>query len=206
MKTLKPLLDKNAAWANAQVEQDPEFFKRLENVQKPKYLWIGCSDSRIPANEVLGLAPGEVFVHRNVANQVIHTDFNVLTVLQYAIDVLKVEHIIICGHYGCGGIKAAIDKPDLGLAENWLQHIRDVYDTHAEELDQLKPDAVETRLGELNVKHQVKNVANTTIVQRAWERDQPLYIHGWIYALSDGLLRDLDCCIENQDELANFKI
>jgi carbonic anhydrase len=177
--------------------EDPEFFYKLRNQQKPEYLWIGCSDSRVPANEIVGLAPGEIFVHRNVANVVVHTDLNCLSVIQYAVDVLKVKHIIVCGHYGCGGVKAAIDDDRFGLIDNWIQHIKDVRGKHREILKATEDeDSRYDKLCELNVIEQVLNVCNTTIVQDAWARQQPLAIHGWIYAINDGVLRDLNICID----------
>ncbi len=192
MESLTKLLDNNRAWAAAQVNQDPNFFSRLAGQQAPDYLWIGCSDSRVPANEIVGLYPGELFVHRNVANIVVHTDVNCLSVLQYAVDVLKVRHVIVCGHYGCGGIRAALDGTAHGLIDNWLQHVQDVKEAHQSELLQLADvDARINRLAELNVVEQVRNIARTTIVQDAWRRDQSLELHGWIYGLSDGLLHDL---------------
>lgn len=169
------------------------FFETLSKQQAPDYLWIGCSDSRVPANEIVGLLPGELFVHRNVANIVTHTDFNCLSVVQYAVDVLRVEHIIVCGHYGCGGVVAAMQDDDLGLITNWLRHIRDIYQRNREEIESLKTKQERNdRLCELNVCDQVNNVSQTTIVENAWRRGQPLSIHGWVYRLSDGLLHDLD--------------
>jgi carbonic anhydrase len=192
MEALTKLLENNRAWAARRVKQDPSFFTRLTGQQAPAYLWIGCSDSRVPANEIVGLDPGELFVHRNVANIVVHTDVNCLSVLQYAVDVLKVRHVIVCGHYGCGGIRAALDGTAHGLIDNWLQHVQDVQHAHQSELLHLADvDARIDRLAELNVVEQVRNIARTTIVQDAWRRDQPLKLHGLIYGLRDGLLRDL---------------
>ena len=186
------LLANNRAWAAARVSQDPTFFLRLASQQAPSFLWIGCSDSRVPANDIVGLDPGELFVHRNVANIVVHTDVNCLSVLQYAVDVLKVRHVIVCGHYGCGGIRAALDGTAHGLIDNWLQHVQDVRESHQAELLALADvDARVDRLAELNVMEQVRNIARTTIVQDAWRRDQPLELHGWIYGLKDGLIHDL---------------
>lgn len=186
------LLAKNRAWAADRVKSDPGFFARLAGQQAPKFLWIGCSDSRVPANEIVGLDPGELFVHRNVANVVVHTDVNCLSVLQYAVDVLKVRHVIVCGHYGCGGIRAALDGTAHGLIDNWLQHVQDVKEAHQAELLGLADvDARVDRLAELNVTEQVRNLARTTIVQDAWRRDQALELHGWIYGLQDGLIQDL---------------
>jgi len=186
------LIANNRAWAAARVKQDPTFFSRLAGQQAPDFLWIGCSDSRVPANEIVGLDPGELFVHRNVANVVVHTDVNCLSVLQFAVDVLRVKHVIVCGHYGCGGIRAALDGTAHGLIDNWLQHVQDVKEAHqAELLGFADVDARINRLAELNVMEQVRNIARTTIVQDAWRRDQPLQLHGWIYGLQDGLIQDL---------------
>ncbi len=186
------LIANNRAWAAARVKQDPTFFSRLAGQQAPHFLWIGCSDSRVPANEIVGLDPGELFVHRNVANIIVHTDVNCLSVLQYAVDVLKVRHVIVCGHYGCGGIRAALDGTAHGLIDNWLQHVQDVKEAHQSELLGLADvDARINRLAELNVMEQVRNIARTTIIQDAWRRDQPLELHGWIYGLRDGLIQDL---------------
>ncbi|HJW93796.1 MAG TPA: carbonate dehydratase [Thermoanaerobaculia bacterium] len=193
MKTLKHLFDKNRVWADDVRRHDPEFFTRLSQQQAPDFLWIGCSDSRVPANQIVGLLPGEMFVHRNVANVVVHTDLNCLSTIQFSVDVLKVEHIIVCGHYGCGGVLAALRGERLGLIDNWLRHVQDIRATHQSELDALASDEERhKRLCELNVKVQVVNVSRTTIVQDAWARGQKLFVHGWIYDLSDGLLRDLD--------------
>ena len=202
MKYLPELFAANARWAEEMRAADPNFFAGLAAIQKPAYLWIGCSDSRVPANQITGLKPGEVFVHRNVANVVVHTDLNCLSVMQFAIDVLKVQHIIVCGHYGCGGVKAALEGASLGLIDNWLRHIQDARDRHAELLAAL-PD-LETRwraLCELNVIEQVRNVARTTLVGDAWRRGQPLMLHSWIYGLSDGRLRDLQASMKDGAEL-----
>ena len=188
---LAGLLANNRGWAAAMTADDPEFFSRLAGQQRPQYLWIGCADSRVPANEIIGLPPGGVFVHRNVANLVVHTDLNCLSVIQYAVDVLQVPHIIVTGHYGCGGVAAALDPTRHGLIDNWLRHIQDVAHDHRDELGALELDARIARLCELNVAAQVVNVCRTTIVHDAWERGQELAIPGWIYDLSDGLLRDL---------------
>lgn len=193
---LSDLLDRNREWADRATAQDPEFFSRLVSQQTPQYLWIGCSDSRVPATELVDLAPGEMFVHRNVANQVIHTDFNCLSVLQFAVDVLKVKHIIITGHYGCGGVQAALGNLQLGLIDNWLRHIQDTARKHADILAALPEPVRIDRLCELNVTEQVLNIAQTTIVQAAWARGQALEIHGWIYNVGDGLLRDLDVSLD----------
>jgi carbonic anhydrase len=192
----------NRRWAKAAVEEDPQFFGRLEALQNPDLLWIGCSDSRLPPNEIIGRAPGELFVHRNVANLVEHTDVNCLSVLQYAVDVLKVKHVIVCGHYGCGGIRAALQAQPLGLIDNWLRHVRDVHLWNREELSSIADfDKRADRLAELNIEAQVANVCHTTIVQDAWRRGHSLTVHGWIYSLSDGLLRDLGMCIESPDQI-----
>jgi len=201
MKTLKHLFDNNRKWAASMLESDAEFFTRLADQQAPAHLWIGCSDSRVPANQIIGLPPGEVFVHRNVANVVVHTDFNCLSVLQFAVEILKVRHVIVCGHYGCGGVLAALNRTPLGLVENWLRNVDDVYRANESELSAF--DDVEgkhDRLSELNVMAQVRNVCRTTIVREAWARGQELSVHGWIYSLRDGLLRDLDACVNTIEE------
>jgi carbonic anhydrase len=189
---LPELLENNRRWATERARVDPEFFSRLVAQQVPAYLWIGCSDSRVPANEIVDLPPGDLFVHRNVANVVVHTDLNCLSVLQYAVDALRVRHVIVCGHYGCGGVRAALAGTKLGLIDNWLRHVQDVRQKHAAELDALPDDAREDRLCELNVLEQAVNVCETTIVQDAWDRGQPLTVHAWIYRLDDGILRDLE--------------
>ena len=192
MHQLPQLLDNNRRWAADRVTGDPTFVTRLSNQQAPGFLWIGCSDSRVPANEIVGLDPGELFVHRNVANLVVHTDVNCLSVLQYAVDVLKVGHVIVCGHYGCGGIRAAMDGTAHGLIDNWLRHVQDVQRSHRAELSELAGDQARSdRLCELNVIEQVRNVGRSTIVQDAWKRGHPLELHGWIYGLKDGLISDL---------------
>jgi len=192
MKTLKHLFDKNAAWADSVNKENPGFFSSLSKQQGPKYLWIGCSDSRVPATQIVGLSPGEIFVHRNIANVVIHTDLNCLSVIQYAVDVLKVEHIIVCGHYDCGGITAAMENHEHGLIDNWLRHIKDVYRFNAEKFKGLTHEEKLDLLCELNVIEQVKNISNTTIVQNAWKNGTELYVHGWIYNIENGILKDLD--------------
>ena len=192
MKTLATLFANNCAWAENIKAQHPRFFHKLAAQQSPEYLWIGCSDSRVPANEIVGLLPGELFVHRNVANVVVHSDMNCLSVLQYALDVLHVKHVIVCGHYGCGGVKAAIEEHPHGLIDNWLRHIGDIHLRHVAELAALPTDAARVdRLCELNVIEQVTNVARTTITRDAWARGQQFSIHGWIYGIENGLLRDL---------------
>ena len=189
---LEELFERNRAWASAMVARDPGFFSGLARQQSPAYLWIGCSDSRVPANQILDLRPGEVFVHRNVANLVVHTDLNCLSALQYAVDVLRVRHVIVCGHYGCGGVAAALDGERHGLVDNWVRHVADVAETYAAELATLGEAARLARLCELNVAAQVANVCGTTIVEDAWARGDDLTVHGLVYALEDGLLRDLD--------------
>jgi len=190
MSGLDTLFANNRAWAAARVADDPEFFARLARQQAPRYLWIGCSDSRVPANQIVGLAPGEVFVHRNLANLVVHSDLNCLSVLQYAVEALKVEHIIVVGHYGCGGVQAVAEGRSTGLADNWLRHVEDIAERHAERLDALSDDAERgARLVELNVIEQVANVCRTTILRRAWYRGQRVEVHGLVYGLADGLLR-----------------
>jgi len=191
---LSDLFDNNRRWAQNVTARNPQFFSSLVAQQSPRYLWIGCSDSRVPANEIVGLAPGELFVHRNVANIVVHSDLNCLSVLQYAIDALKVDHVIVCGHYGCGGVRAAYSRSSLGLIDNWLRHVQDVHESHRDAIERGDgEDAAINRLCERNVIEQVHHVCQTTIVQDAWRRKQPVAVHGWIYDLRDGLLRDLQC-------------
>ena len=205
MRALAHLFESNRAWAASMTRRDALFFDRLSQQQAPEYLWIGCADSRVPANEIVGLLPGELFVHRNVANVVVHTDLNCLSVLQYAVDVLRVKHVMVVGHYGCGGVRAALDDAKLGLIENWLRHVQDVRQEHAATLDALPDDEARfRRLCELNVLEQVVNVGRTTVVREAWARAQSVTLHGWIYALRDGLLRDLGACVSNEAELAEF--
>ena len=199
MKRLEHLLQNNRAWADAKRESQPDFFSRLTNQQSPRYLWIGCSDSRVPANEIVDLAPGELFVHRNVANLVIHTDLNCLSVLQYAVDVLKVQDIIVTGHYGCGGVAAALRASPLGLIDNWLRHIQDLRDRHPQLLHAAGEHVVD-KLCELNVLEQAVNVCRTTVVQDAWNRGQQVAVSGWIYSVADGLVRDLGFCVTSQDD------
>ncbi len=196
MPLIDSLLQNNKAWAAARVKQDPTFFTRLAQQQAPEFLWIGCSDSRVPANEIVGLDPGELFVHRNVANVVVHTDLNCLSVLQFAVDVLKVKHVIVCGHYGCGGIHAALANRSHGLIDNWLRHVQDVHRDYEDELAMISDlKARENRLCELNVAEQVRNVARTTILQEAWRRGEDVKVHGWIYGLKDGLITDLNVTV-----------
>lgn len=202
-KTLEHLFRNNRNWAAAIVAKDPDFFKKLASQQSPEYLWIGCADSRVPANEIVGLLPGELFVHRNVANVVVHTDLNCLSVLQFAIDVLGVKHVIVNGHYGCSGVHAALARRRIGLADNWLRHVQDVHQKHERYLGETLPTKVrQDRLCELNVLEQVVNVCQTTIVQDAWERGQSLTVHGFIYGLQDGLLRNLGLSVSSAEELA----
>ena len=202
MKKLPQIFEQNRAWSAEMKAADPNFFKMLAQHQSPEYLWIGCSDSRVPATQLVGLVAGDMFVHRNVANVVVHTDFNCLSALQYAVDVLKVKHVIVCGHYGCGGVHAAMDNVQYGLIDNWLRHVQDVLHTHATQLEAITDESARLdRLCELNVIEQVVNVSRTTIVETAWNRGQELAIHGWIYGLEDGLLSDLGICVNNEAEL-----
>jgi carbonic anhydrase len=202
MKDLSDLLESNRRWAEAMTARDPGFFRRLANQQAPRYLWIGCADSRVPANEIVGLLPGELFVHRNVANVVVHSDLNCLSVLQYAVEVLKVEHVIVCGHYGCGGIETAYRKKALGLIDNWLRHVQDVHERHAAQFTHaMSTTQAVDRLAELNVLDQVANVCKTTIVIDAWRRGQSLAVHGVIYGLQDGRLRDIGLTVDGDGAL-----
>src|SRR5678816_4139509 len=204
MDGLDELFSNNRAWAEKMTREDPEFFSRLTHQQSPQYLWVGCADSRVPANEIVGLAPGELFVHRNVGNVVVHTDLNSLSVIQFAVDVLRVRHIIVCGHYGCGGVLAALRDDRLGLVDNWLRHVQDVREKYRLALDRLPSDAERhRRLCELNVIEQVINVSRTTVVRDAWTNGRALTVHGWIYDVSDGLLRDLGLTIAS--ELASLQ-
>jgi carbonic anhydrase len=207
MDTLLNLFDNNRAWAKEILQKDARFFEKLTGQQSPKYLWIGCSDSRVPANEIVGLLPGELFVHRNVSNLVVHTDMNCLSVMQYAVSVLKVEHIIVCGHYGCGGIVAALEERPHGLIDNWLRNVRTVYYQYEKELEAIQDPAKRIdRMCEINVVSQVYNVCNTTIVQEAWNGGQKLTVHGWIYGINDGLLRDLDVSVSSRAEMHQLGI
>lgn len=192
MRSYERLLLENKAWAVEQVGRDPEFFSRLANIQTPEFLWIGCSDSRVPANEITNTAPGEIFVHRNIANLVVNTDLNLLSVLQYAVEVLKVKHVIVCGHYGCGGVKAAMTDNDLGLMNKWLQNIKDTQHIHRDELDAIEDINQRTdRLTELNVEEQIMSLSKTSIIQQAWQKENRPVLHGWIYRLSDGILQEV---------------
>lgn len=201
-KSYRRLLDNNEAWAAAQVKSNPDFFKELSLGQSPEYLWIGCSDSRVAANQITGTRPGEIFVHRNIANMVVHSDMNMLSVLSYAVEVLKVKHIIVCGHYGCGGVIAAMGNKQFGLIDNWLRHIKDVYRFNHEELDAIEDEKErERRFIELNVIEQVNHLGKTSIVQNAWGKGQPLHLHGWVYDLNDGIIKDLNVNFTSTDEL-----
>jgi carbonic anhydrase len=201
-KSYYRLLENNKAWATLKKNSDPYFFENLAQGQSPEYLWIGCSDSRVPANEVTATKPGEIFEHRNIANMVVHSDMNLLSVLSYAVDVLKVKHIIVCGHYGCGGVQAALGNKPFGLIDNWLRHLKDVYRLHHEELDRIEdPEVRFRRMVELNVIEQVQDLGKTSIVQNAWNRHQPLHIHGWVYDIKDGLIKDLATTFTCANEL-----
>lgn len=205
LRILNHLFENNRTWAAQMTERDPEFFSRLWDQQRPEYLWIGCSDSRVPANEIVGLAPGELFVHRNIANVVIQYDLNSLSVLQYAVEVLRVKHVIVCGHYGCGGVLAALRGDRLGLIDDWLRHVRSVYDKSRGMLDTLATDEQRhARLCELNVIEQVANVCHTPVLRDAWHAGQTVSVHGWIYGMQDGILRDLGICVTGTDELDRY--
>ena len=202
MRTLKHLFESNKAWAQSILQQDPDFFSKLSKQQSPSHLWIGCSDSRVPANQIVGLLPGELFVHRNVANLVVHTDLNCLSVMQFAIDILKVKHVIVCGHYGCSGVRAALRRDRIGLSDNWLRHLQDVRQIHQKLIDKAESEVeAANRLSQLNVIEQVNNVCQTTIARDAWDRGQEVNVHGWIYGLHDGLLRDLNTTITRFEEV-----
>ncbi|MFV9998143.1 MAG: carbonate dehydratase [Arsenophonus endosymbiont of Dermacentor nuttalli] len=201
MKKIKQLFDNNQQWSESVTKENPSFFKELSKFQNPHFLWIGCSDSRVPAEKLIKAAPGDLFVHRNVANLVIHTDLNCLSVIQYAVDVLKVEHIIICGHYGCGGIEATIDNIERGLINNWLLHVRDIWFKHSLILGELAPQERVNRLCELNVIEQVYNLGHSTIIQSAWQRSQNVIIHGWVYGIQNGRLNDLDVTANSCEQL-----
>lgn len=200
-KELDDIFENNRVWAKAMEDAQPGFFTKLTAQQKPQYMWIGCSDSRVPANEIMGLAPGEVFVHRNVANVVVHSDLNALSTVQFAVDLLKVQHVMVVGHYGCAGVKAALDGTRVGLADNWLRHIRDVADRHREILEQLPEHGRAAALCELNAIEQVINIAHSTVLQDAWSRGQQVTLHGWVYDLRDGLLQDLHISVQGMDEV-----
>lgn len=201
-KFYNQMLENNKKWASEQIEKDPNFFLDLAKGQTPPVLWIGCADSRVPANQIIGGKPGEVFVHRNIANMVIHSDMNMLSVLDYAINILKVRHVIVCGHYGCGGVYTAMTKKRVGLIDNWIRHIKDTYRFHKVELDSIK--GIQDRFDyfvELNVKEQVLNLAKTSIIQSAWQSGQEVHLHGWVYSIEDGIIRDQKCTIKNNDGL-----
>jgi len=196
------LLQNNKEWVKKQLELNPSYFEELSKGQRPEYLWIGCSDSRVPANEITGTRPGEMFVHRNIANMVVHTDMNLLSVLSYAVDVLQVKHIIVCGHYGCGGVLAAMTNKQFGLIDNWLRHLKDVYRSHRMELESIQDEQNrQNRFVELNVSEQVLDLAKTTIVQNAWKRNQPLHLHGWVYDIGDGIIKDLNVNLTGHADL-----
>lgn len=209
MKPYEKLLLENKAWAAEQIDRDPEYFSRLSKLQTPEFLWIGCSDSRVPANEITNTAPGEIFVHRNIANLVVNADLNMLSVLQYAVEVLRVQHVIVCGHYGCGGIKAAMTDVDLGLIDKWLRNIKDTYRLHKAELELIEDnDRRADRLAELSVEEQIINLAKTSIIQRAWQSENRPILHGWIYRLTDGILHDLikmDASTQRLDPIYQYK-
>ena len=205
MRILSNLFENNKRWAEKIKDKDPEFFTNLSRQQTPEYLWIGCSDSRVPANQIVNLMPGEIFVHRNIANIVIHTDLNCLSVIQYAVEVLRVKHIIVCGHYGCGGIRAAMDNKARGLIDNWLRSIKDIYHHNQSKLDNIKNESERfDLLCELNVIEQVANVSHIGIVQKAWAEGRELSVHGWIYRITDGILKDLDVCVTGLDEISQI--
>jgi len=201
LKTLKHLFDRNLAWANEIKKNDPDFFSQLSKQQAPEYLWIGCSDSRVPANQIVNLPPGEIFVHRNIANVVVHTDLNCLSVIHFAVEVLKVKHIIVCGHYGCGGIKAAMEDTDHGLIDNWLRHIKDVSRFNAQALEDAKPEDRQNLLCEFNVIEQVRNVCSTSVIQSAWKSGANLSVHGWVYSIENGIIKDLNTSMSSHAQL-----
>ena len=201
MNDIEKLLSNNREWADRMCESDPEFFKRLAQQQTPEYLWIGCSDSRVPANQIIDLPPGEVFVHRNVANLIYHNDMNALSVVQFAVDVLKVRHIMIVGHYGCGGVRAAVTGAQCGMVDYWLHKVRELYSFHSHELEHLSVDEQVDRMCEINVRSQVNNLCRTKVIQRAWQRGQELSVHGWVYGLSDGRVTDMECSVHGLDQV-----
>ncbi|MCP4492554.1 MAG: carbonate dehydratase [Gammaproteobacteria bacterium] len=203
MNKLQHLFDSNLAWANEIKQDNPDFFTQLSKQQAPEYLWIGCSDSRVPANQIVSLPPGAVFVHRNIANIVVHTDLNCLSVIQYAVDVLKVKHIVVCGHYGCGGVKAAMEKTEYGLIDNWLRHVKDVSRFNSDKLKGLDATQKMEMLCELNVIEQVRNVCNTSILKKAWRAGSELSVHGWIYSIENGILKDLETSVSSLQEAAS---
>ena len=204
-KSIKNLLENNKNWVASKLAIDPSYFEKLSNSQNPEYLWIGCSDSRVPANQITGTLPGDIFVHRNIANMVVHSDMNMLSVLSYAVEVLKVKHIIVCGHYGCGGVQAAMENKQFGLIDNWLRHIKDVYRTYASELDLLKNEEERgKRLVELNVVENVYNLCKTSTIQNAWKQGQELSVHGWAYSLETGIIKDLSVSFNSDEKLGNM--
>jgi carbonic anhydrase len=203
MEYYNQLLKNNREWVASKLKEDPEFFTKLAKGQKPPVLWIGCADSRVPANEITGTKPGEVFVHRNIANMVVHTDMNMLSVLDFAVNVLEVQHVIVCGHYGCGGVKAAMTNKQYGIIDNWIRHIKDVYRLHHEELEAISdPQAREDRFIELNVIEQVYDLSKTSIIQNSWHRKKLPYIHGWVYSVADGLIKDLEVSVNENSDIA----
>ncbi|MBF0351438.1 MAG: carbonate dehydratase [SAR324 cluster bacterium] len=205
MKQLASLFKLNRQWAADKSKEDPDYFVRLAKEQRPSYLWIGCSDSRVPANEITGVDAGEMFVHRNIANMVVHTDMNCLCVIQYAVEVLKIPHIIICGHYGCGGIRSAMEKKSMGLLDNWLRNIKDIYYLNREQIDSIpEEDKRIDLMCEMNVHYQVFNLCHTNFVQQAWQREQPLSVHGWIYRMEDGILQDMELCISGKHQIEDI--
>ncbi len=202
MKKYEQLLLQNKAWVAQKNQEDGDFFNRLANIQTPEFLWIGCSDSRVPANEITGTSPGEIFVHRNIANMVVHTDMSMLSVLDYAVNVLEVKHVIVCGHYGCGGVRAALGNKQYGLIDNWIRHIKDVYRLHEEELESIEdPRQRETRFIELNVMEQVLDLSKTSIIQNSWEKRHSPYIHGWVYDVANGVIKDLKVSVHDNSEI-----
>lgn len=201
-KFYKSLLDNNKTWVAETLEKDPSYFEKLAQGQQPPVLWIGCADSRVPANQIIGAQPGEVFVHRNIANMVIHSDINMLSVLDYAVNVLKVKHVIVCGHYGCGGVQTAMTNKQVGIIDNWIRHIKDVYRFHKDELDAIKNEQDRfDRFVELNVYEQVQDLAKTSIIQNAWQRSQEIHLHGWVYGINNGIIKDLDITLKNNQSL-----
>lgn len=202
MKKYEQLLLQNQAWVKQKLNEDKDFFNRLSNIQKPEFLWIGCSDSRVPANEITGTNPGEIFVHRNIANMVVHTDMNMLSVLDYAVNVLEVQHVIVCGHYGCGGVRAAMGNKQIGLIDNWIRHIKDVYRLHEDELEAIPDQKTrEDRFIELNVQEQVLDLSKTSIIQNSWEKRQAPYLHGWVYDIGNGIIKDLKVSIHDNKDI-----
>lgn len=203
----KKIIENNKKWVESKLALDPDFFNRLKDTQSPPLLWIGCSDSRVPANEIIGAAPGEVFVHRNIANMVVHSDMNMLSVLDYSVNVLKVKHVIVCGHYGCGGVKAAMGSTSVGIIDNWIRHIKDSYRFRKNEIEAIEDEKEKfDRFVEWNTKQQVLNLAVTSIVQQAWSKGQELSVHGWVYGLESGLVKDLDVTFSSHDDIRNSSV